>query len=76
MNEQINGGEVELPREENRGRLQNLVGLLEISVLALELFDPLLLGRGDTRAVLGVDLRLQHPLAQSLRADPTFGPIA
>lgn len=61
---------VELPREEKRRRLQNLVGFLEISVLALQLFDPLLLGGGDTRALMSVDLDLQHPLTQGPRTDP------
>ncbi|WP_158083903.1 hypothetical protein [Mycobacterium sp. AT1] len=54
---------VELPREENRGCLQNLVGFLEISAITLQLLDALLLGGGDTGGVLGIDLSLQNPLA-------------
>jgi hypothetical protein len=56
--------------KENRSGLQNLVGLLEISVLTLQRLDPLLLGCRDTRSVLGIDLGLQHPLTQGLRTDP------
>jgi hypothetical protein len=63
MNQQISGGAGRAP-EESRGRLQNLVGLLQIPHFPLELFDPLLLSRRGTRALVGIDLRLQHPPAQ------------
>jgi hypothetical protein len=58
------------PREENRGRLQNRVGLLEISVLPLKIADGLLLSSGGTGPLGGIHLGLQHPAAQRLRADP------
>jgi len=63
---------VELPREENRGRLQNLVGLLEISDLPLKIPDPLLLDGRDARTRTGIDLSLQHPPPQRLRTNPDF----
>src|SRR4051812_4861020 len=64
------------PREENRSCHEDFVNLLEVSVLALQLLNALLLGCGHPRALLSVDLSLQYPLAQGLRTDPTFGPIA
>src|SRR6476659_3256005 len=44
----------------------DLVGLLEISHLALEIHNPLLLSTGDTRPLVVVDLGLQHPAAPQL----------
>jgi hypothetical protein len=67
---------VELPREENRGRLQNLVGLLEISHFPLKVLDPLLLSTCDTRPLGGIHLGLQHQRRSDSAPIPTFGPIA
>src|SRR3954465_2744978 len=70
MKPQISVARVELPREENRGRLQNLVGLLEISHFPLKILDALVLSSRGTRPLGGIHLGLQHPPAQRLRADP------
>jgi hypothetical protein len=68
--------ELEFPREESRGRSQDLVGLLEISHLPLAVFHPLLLGGRDTRTLAGVDLGLKtRRRSDSATTTPNFGPI-
>src|SRR5690606_35295522 len=57
---------VQLPREESRGRLQDLVGTAQFPVLTLELHDPLRIHSGGTRPVAGVDLALPDPVTQRL----------
>ncbi len=49
---------------------ENLVGLLEIPQFPLKILDALLLRGGGARPLGGIDLGLQHPAAQRLRADP------
>lgn len=51
---------VESPREENRGRLQNLASLRSRTS------DPLGLGSCDTGPLGGINLRLQHPSARAI----------
>ena len=46
---------VELVRQENRGSLHDLVGLLRISHFALQLFGPLLFRRRDTGTSISVN---------------------
>ena len=46
--------------------LENLVGPLQLAILALEGHQPLALTRGQPRARAGVALRLAHPLPQRL----------
>jgi len=70
MKPQISGGAGRAPARKNRGRLQNLVGLLEISHFPLKILDALLRDSRGTRPLGGIDLGLQHPAAQRLRADP------
>jgi len=60
---------VELPREENRGLLQDLVCLPQLPVLPLQLRDPGLIGTADAEAFVRVDLGLENPPAQGLPAD-------
>jgi len=67
---------VELPREENRGRLQNLVGLLEISHFPLKILDALVLGNRGTRPLGGIHLGLHTQRRSDSAPTPTFGPIA
>ena len=64
---------VELPREENRGRLQDLVGLLEISHFPLKILDALVLGSRGTRPLGGV---CNTQRRSDSAPTPTFGPIA
>src|SRR5688500_17283344 len=61
---------VELPREESRRRLENLVGAPQLPVLTLELLDPLGLRAGHPRTLARIGLGLAHPTAQRLRGHP------
>jgi hypothetical protein len=67
---------VELSREEYRGRVQNFVRLAKVSVLLLQRLDLSQLLAARPGPSTGVNLSLQHPLAQRLRTDPSFGPSA
>src|SRR5690606_1730878 len=60
---------VQLPREEGRGCLQNLVGTPQFPDFPLQLHDPLRIHSGDPRPLAGVDLRLPDPVTQSLPVD-------
>ncbi|MEW9870698.1 hypothetical protein [Arthrobacter sp. HS15c] len=73
MNRQISGGEVELPREENRSLFQDLVGLLQIPHLSPEPLDLLQLITARTGLLTGIDLGLDNPVAQRFRTYPGFG---
>src|SRR6266511_3804053 len=59
----------QLPREESRGRLQDLVGAAQLTDLAFQLRDPLPLSGRHAQAAATVDLGLPHPAAQRLGAD-------
>src|SRR5215210_6213544 len=61
---------VELPREESRRRLEDLVRAPQLTVLALELLDPLRLNRAHTRPGAVIDLGLPDPRTQRLRRHP------
>ena len=50
----------------NADAFQNLVGLAQLVVLALQLFDPLRLSRGRAGPHPRVELRLPHPAPQRL----------
>src|SRR5947207_842580 len=63
------GARVELPREESRRRLEDLVGSAEFPVLSLELGDARSLFGAEPGPVPAVDLGLADPLAEGLRAD-------
>src|SRR5262245_37037766 len=58
---------VELRREENRRRLEDLIGPAQLSVLPLQPLDLGILLAGDTRPAPGIHLGLADPLAQRLR---------
>src|SRR4051794_33401988 len=61
---------VELPREETRGRQEDLVGPLELTDLPLQLPQPRRVrGRGP-RPAPGIDLRAPAPSAQRVHVDP------
>ncbi|TFI50685.1 recombinase family protein [Micrococcus endophyticus] len=64
MNPRISCVGGEFPGEENRGVLQDRVGLAQVAVLPLELLEPLLLAGGRSLAFTGIDLSLAGPAAQ------------
>lgn len=70
MNRQISGGEVELPREEDRGLFEDLVGLLQVPHLSPKPFDFFQLVNAWSGLLTGIDLGLDNPAAQRFRADP------
>src|SRR3954452_22522965 len=61
---------VELPREETRGRQQDLVGPLELTNLPLQLPQPGGIGGRHPRSATGVDVGLLAPTAQRIDIDP------
>ena len=61
---------VQLPREESRRRLQDLVGPAQLPDLPLQLGDPLRVHRRGTGPPASVDLRLAYPVPQRLPVDP------
>src|SRR4029453_10328509 len=61
---------VELPREESRGRLENLVGAPQLTVLALELLDPLAAGARPPGPLPRIGLGLTHPTPERLGRHP------
>jgi hypothetical protein len=66
MNAMINGCGVEFPGEENRGRLEDLVVLLQPPVLRPEPADLSRLVTGHTRPGTRVHIGLDQPAASSL----------
>src|SRR3954470_14003121 len=59
---------VEFRLGEIRGRLaQDLVGALQLTILALEILEPHTLVGGEARSNASVSLMLAHPAAQRLR---------
>src|SRR5699024_11292643 len=60
---------VELRREESRRGLQDRVGPPQLSHLTLQLSKALGLVGAGTGAISGVDLGLDHPVAQGLAVD-------
>lgn len=60
---------VEFPGEENRGLLEDLVGLTQAFILFAQAGHFLVLLGGDTRGVAGVDLGLADPVAQRFSGD-------
>src|SRR3954452_16894317 len=65
---------VELPREETRGRQQDLVGPLELTNLPLQLPQPVGIGGRHPRSATGVDVGLLAPTAQRIDIDPPPSP--
>src|SRR5262249_9206482 len=62
---------VELRLGEIRRRLaQDLVGALELTILALQFLHPLALGRRQPRPLARVTLGISHPAPQRLRRAP------
>src|SRR4051794_24581170 len=61
---------VELPREETRGRQQDLVGPLELTNLPLQLPQPGGIGGRHPPAANGVDVRLLAPTPQTIDIYP------
>src|SRR4029453_12675721 len=61
---------VELPREETRRRLEDLVGPAQLPDLLLQPGPPPLLLGGHPRAAAAVDLGPLDPLAEGLHPDP------
>src|SRR3954452_17816430 len=66
MKPKISGSEGRVPGEENRGGLEELVGLTQIPDLGLEPLDLLQLRGRRPGSVTAVDLSLQDPLTQGL----------
>ena len=69
MNRQISGGEVELPREENRGLFEDLVGLFQVPHLSPKPLDFLQLVTAWSGLLTGIDLGLNNPTAQRFCTD-------
>jgi hypothetical protein len=67
---------VEFSREENRGGLEDLVGLPQPLILRLEPADLLCFGGRDPGPGTIVDLGLGDPAAQRLPRDPNCAPTA
>lgn len=63
MNQAISGGEGRVPREENRGRFQDVFRLATVSVLLIQPHDVGQLLAAWTRTGAGVGLGLLHPLS-------------
>src|SRR5215204_6460232 len=61
---------VELPREESRRRLEDLIRAAQLTVLALELLDPLGLRARHPSALPAIGLGPAHPTAQRLGRHP------
>ena len=63
---------VELPREELRCLLQNIVRFLQVTNLALERLDLNQFTTSKARTLPRIDLRLQRPPWQQLTTNPQF----
>jgi hypothetical protein len=64
------GWRVELPREETRGRQQDLVGPLQLPDLTLQILDPPCVTGGGPRPLPAIDAVLLDPAAQRVRDHP------
>jgi hypothetical protein len=67
---------VELPREESRGRLQDLVGASQLLDLTLEICQPLALVGGEARTTTGIALPVADPLTKGLALRERCSPPA
>jgi hypothetical protein len=67
---------VESPREENRGRLQDLVSLTQLGVLLLQPPDLRQFAAGGTGPLPGIGLACSTHLRNVSEPTPSFGPSA